>query len=613
MSLSSGSDTKERVRAAVDIVELVGGYLDLRRQGRNYVALCPWHEDSRPSLQVNQERQTWKCYVCNLGGDVFSFVMQHENVEFREALELLAEQAGVPLYKSPRQSQAGSPEDKGTLYEAMAWAEQQFHNCLLSSAEAEPARRYLAERGISEESIHQFHLGFAPRQWQWILDRAKGTSFSEAVLQAVGLVLRSENSGNLYDRFRGRVMFSIRDVQSRPIAQGGRVLPEFAEDKSAKYINSPETRLFSKSEQFYAMDQVRNAANRSRRVVIVEGYTDVIMAHQYGVSNVVAVLGTALGERHVKLLKRFADTVTLVLDGDDAGQRRTNEILNLFVAEQLDLRVVTLPDGLDPCDFLRKQGAEAFESMLEDAVDALEHKLQISTAGIDLARDTHRAHQALEEILTTLAASPGSATSSEHRLREQAVLTRISREFRIDESEVRGRLASLRLATSRAGRNRRQGIQADTAQPALLNDWDRELFELLVQQPDLVEDALTSLERGEFGTADAIALYDAMTELLGLGEVPDINKLLILIDEPRLKSLLVDLDESGHDKIELGARECLDQYIAAYQRRRQDRQLRDQVSALDSTELSEQEKLDGFYDFLDKKRGRQGLSAPTDG
>jgi len=613
LSLSSGSDTKERVRAAVDIVELVGGYLDLRRQGRNYVALCPWHEDSRPSLQVNQERQTWKCYVCNLGGDVFSFVMQHENVEFREALELLAEQAGVPLYKSPRQSQAGSPEDKGTLYEAMAWAEQQFHNCLLSSAEAEPARRYLAERGISEESIHQFHLGFAPRQWQWILDRAKGTSFSEAVLQAVGLVLRSENSGNLYDRFRGRVMFSIRDVQSRPIAQGGRVLPEFAEDKSAKYINSPETRLFSKSEQFYAMDQVRNAANRSRRVVIVEGYTDVIMAHQYGVSNVVAVLGTALGERHVKLLKRFADTVTLVLDGDDAGQRRTNEILNLFVAEQLDLRVVTLPDGLDPCDFLRKQGAEAFESMLEDAVDALEHKLQISTAGIDLARDTHRAHQALEEILTTLAASPGSATSSEHRLREQAVLTRISREFRIDESEVRGRLASLRLATSRAGRNRRQGIQADTAQPALLNDWDRELFELLVQQPDLVEDALTSLERGEFGTADAIALYDAMTELLGLGEVPDINKLLILIDEPRLKSLLVDLDESGHDKIELGARECLDQYIAAYQRRRQDRQLRDQVSALDSTELSEQEKLDGFYDFLDKKRGRQGLSAPTDG
>ena len=608
MSYPAAHDIKERIRAAVDIVDLVGSYIDLHRQGRDFVGLCPWHEDSRPSLRVNQERQTWKCWVCNVGGDVFSFMMQRERVDFRESLEMLAERSGVPLSNSPRPARVvpGSPEDKATLYQAMAWAEQQYHDFLLLSPEALPARRYLEERGISEKSIRKFHLGFAPDRWQWMVDRARSTSFSELVLEAIGLIAQSATSGNMYDRFRGRVMFSIRDVQQRPIAFGGRVLPELAEGKAAKYINSSESRLFSKSEQFYGLDIAKDAVTKSREIVIVEGYTDVIMAHQHGQSNVVAVLGTALGVRHVQLLKRFADIVLLLLDGDAAGQRRTNEILELFVAEQADLRVVTLPEGLDPCDYIQQRGSTEFALLLETAVDALDHKLHVTLAGIDLTRDTHRANNALEELLGTLAKQPGAQSDSKYRLREQQVLTRLSRQFRVDEVELRGRLVALR---NRAKRQK----QAEKTEPPDLNDWDRQLFELLVQYPDLAEDALVSLESNEMGTVAATMLYNAMSDILALGQTPDISKLLIRFDDPQLKSLIVELDETGRGKIDLGVRECLDQYIGAYQRRRQDQQLQEQISILENSQLSEKEELDQFLDVLAKKRGRQGLTAPTDG
>jgi DNA primase len=422
-------DFKEQVRQATDIVELVGSFLSLRRQGNGYVALCPWHDDTKPSLNVNAKRQSWKCWVCDVGGDVFSFVMQHERIGFREALELLADKAGIapPRTMQPR-TEPGSPDDKRTLYQASRWAEEQFHRCLLHDPAAEPAREYLRDRGISAESIQQFQLGFSPPDWTWLLQRAR-QRFSPQVLVAAGLCGRSETSGKYYDRFRGRVIFPIRDVQDKTIAFGGRILPSQTDAKGGKYVNSPDTRLFLKNEHLYGLNLARNALTKDREIVVVEGYTDTIMAHQVGMRQAVAVLGTALGENHIRLLKRFADRITLVLDGDEAGQRRTNEILELFVAAQVDLRVLTLPEQLDPCDFLLQQGKEAFEKMLDDAVDALEHKVRIATQGIDLVRDTHRANQALEDILGTMARAPKrpAEVAGPARLREHQILARLAR------------------------------------------------------------------------------------------------------------------------------------------------------------------------------------------
>ena len=250
LGVSTGSfDAKERVKQAVDIVDLVGSHIQLRRQGRNYVGLCPWHDDSRPSLQVNPERQSFKCWVCDIGGDVFSFVMKMEGVEFREALEMLAERAGIAVERArPRPivlpgeiaSDTGEPvqgereatggtADKRTLLQAMAWAAKRYHECLLESSDADAARRYLQERGITAESVERFHLGFAPLERDWILREAKGEVSPERlrrrarVLEAVGILARPAEGGNTYDRFRGRLLFSIRDSQGRPVGIGGRV------------------------------------------------------------------------------------------------------------------------------------------------------------------------------------------------------------------------------------------------------------------------------------------------------------------------------------------------------------------------------------------------------
>ena len=320
--MSLAFDAKERIRQSTDIVDLIGSYMELRRQGSIYVGLCPWHDDTHPSMQVNPSRQSWKCWVCNVGGDIFSFVMQKENVDFRGALEILAERAGVELI-SVKPSKPGSVDDKKTLYAANEWAAEQFHRFLTSSSDAHSARQYLAARGISDESIEAFRIGFSPNHWTWLVDQAQ-SRFAPKVLQACGLLGQSDR-GRFYDKLKGRLIFPIIDTQNRPIAFGGRVLPEFEEEavaqgnRLAKYWNSPETRLFSKSDNLYGLNLIRDELSKSREVVVVEGYTDVVMAWQQGLRNVVAALGTAINERHVRVLKRFADRITLLLDGDEAG------------------------------------------------------------------------------------------------------------------------------------------------------------------------------------------------------------------------------------------------------------------------------------------------------
>lgn len=602
--MSAGpNDAKEQVRQAVDIVDLVGGYIPLRRQGRGYVGICPWHDDSRPSLQVNPDRQSWKCWVCDVGGDAFSFVMQREGIDFREALTMLAERTGVELQLTRSAPvQPGSPDDKQTLYQATAWAEGQFHQCLLKSSEAEMARQYLLDRGISQQSIDKYHLGYAPDGYQWLLDRARTTPFSPQILEAVGLAGQSE-SGRYYDRFRGRVMFSIRDTQRRPIAFGGRILPQIAEQQTkadrppAKYINSPETRLFSKSDQLYGLDIVRDAVAKSRQVVVVEGYTDAVMAGQAGLDNVVAVLGTALGERHVRLLRRFADTITLVLDGDEAGQRRTNEILELFVAADVDLRILTLPERLDPCDFLLKQGGEAFREMLTGAVDAIGHKVETETRGINLAGDTHRANQALENILSTLAKAPRlqSSTATSSRLRQQQIISRLAREFRVGEEDLRSRLNELRSKSKgystepQANENLTSGVTLDQLPPQ-----EVELIEVLTQQPELISQAVEGISPERLTSGPTREIYAIYCNLHQAGQTVEFSRVMTELEDPKIKNLYVLLDDRAaakeeHAQMDASAR--LQAVFQNFESHREAREHREITAELEERRLDEDEEM----------------------
>ncbi len=442
MAFVVDNEIKDRVRSSVDIVDLVGSYVSLRRQGANYVGLCPFHEDRRPSMQVNVARQIWKCWVCDLGGDVFSFLMQKEQLSFPEALAMLAERAGIELPKNGA-SKLLAPDNKRQLFDTMHWVVEQYQRCLQEPL-AEAARAYLEERGLSQESIDRFRIGFAPDSWNYLCDRFTAVGKPLTLLDQVGVLSKNER-GKQYDRFRGRVIFPINDAQGRAVSLGGRVLPG-ADSNSAKYVNCSETRLYQKNQTLYGLDVARNAITKSRTAIVMEGYTDVIMASQFGIPNVVAVCGTALGEGHLRLLQRYCDQVILLLDGDDAGRRRANEILDLFVGYPLDLRVVTLPEELDPCDYLIKFGADALREHISNAVDALEYMIAGLLDGVDPYQDTHRANIALEQTLALLSRSSVKTTLpvDAAKLRQEQMLLRVSRRFGVDIQQLRGRIQTLK-------------------------------------------------------------------------------------------------------------------------------------------------------------------------
>ena len=620
VSLGSSLDVKERVKQATDIVDLVGNFMQLRRQGRQFVGLCPWHDDTRPSLTVNPERQSFRCWVCNLGGDVFSFIMQMEGFTFPEALAMLAERAGIPLKpasQQPKSPSAPDEPDKRLLFRVMAWAEKQYHTCLRELPEGEPGRKYLAERAITDQSIEQFHLGFCPDDWDWILRRAQDGGPSARLLESVGVLVRSAGAGRPYDRLKGRVLFSIRDSQGRPVGLGGRVLPEAAATNPAKYVNSPETPLFSKSRLLYGLDVARDAIRRSGRVLVMEGYTDCIVAHQCGFRDAVAVLGTALGEGHLRILKRFADRIVLVLDGDEAGQKRANEVLELFIAQQVDLRIVTLPEQADPCEFLLQRGPEAFSDLLErNAVDALEHAFQAATRGVDLERDVHGASQAMERLLAILAKAPRQRddTTRGDRLREEKILQRLAARFRVDEQEVRRRLTELRRRNRPAAP---AGIEGPAAprEPERIDPCERELLELLVQHPECVPQAQADIRAEELASPSCRRIFQTCCRLADEGVAPGFDRLILEFDEPAMTGLLVELDEQGSAKGGLVADPAalLQELIQAFERRRLDRRRPADVVALREGKMDPAQEPELLERIVQEQRARQGISRPTDG
>ena len=645
--MSADHDVKERVRSAIDIVDLIGSYMQLTRKGRDYLGLCPWHDDSRPSLQVNQVRQSWRCWVCNIGGDVFNFVMQREDVQFGEAIRILADRAGIAIDHRQKKATPGSADDKQTLYKAVSWAERLYHECLLSAPEAERARAYLADRGITQESIRRYHLGFAPGGWQWLIDRAPSEGFSPQVLMAAGLAGFSQNSKRNFDFFRERVLFPIRDTQSRAVGFGGRILPDNKEDP-AKYINSSDNRLFAKSQLLYGMDIVRDVVAKSRELVVVEGYTDAIMAWQHGIDNIVAVLGTALGERHVQVIKRFADRVTLVLDGDQAGQRRSNEILQLFVASPVDLRIVTLPEGQDPCDFLQTQGADAFRDQLEAAVDALYHKLQIATRGVDLTKDIHRANEALEDVLGTLAriAPPTGDGASAQLLRYRQMLAHVARVFRISEGEIRERVHAIRQR-AQGGESAENAAIPARMTLAEIDSWDRELLQLLLANPQFVEQALAEIHESQLHSNFTRKMFGLWRRMLSEGMEPTFQNVMLEIQDQAAKTLIVELDEAalhGHEPAKhvteseaqqpdaqrqevpfsddpednehkpdfhTDPAECFAAILAAYEGRLAKEKTRSTIRRIEDGELSEEQQMQELAKLLAERR--EGMTPPKDG
>jgi DNA primase len=380
--------TLERIRAASDIVDVIGAYLPLKKTGANFTALCPFHKEKSPSFNVNPHKQIFHCFGCHKGGDVFTFVKEYENIGFVDAVRRLAERAKIPLEFDNNPAEQQSRHIKEQLLEIHEKITQRWQNCLLNEAAGQMARDYLEKRGVSADAIKLFRLGAAPDAWDDTVNWAKSKNYELPLVEKAGLIIRKEETGNYYDRFRGRLMFPICDEQGRVIGFSGRILS--GDEKTAKYVNSPETPIFTKSKVFFGLDKSKRALLDAQSAIVCEGQLDLIACFMAGVQNVVAPQGTAFTDQHARIIKRYVDEVVLCFDSDEAGQNAAVRSLDHLLASGLAMRVAVVPAPHDPDSFIKANGGEAFRKLVESADGFFDYYLNRLCAQNDSASDKGR-------------------------------------------------------------------------------------------------------------------------------------------------------------------------------------------------------------------------------
>ncbi|MGI6705289.1 MAG: DNA primase [Clostridia bacterium] len=372
-----------------DIVDVVSEYVQLKQSGRSYVGLCPFHQEKTPSFNVNHEKQFYYCFGCQVGGNVIHFIMNIERLPFVDSVKLLAERAHMPL---PEQGDHDEYLRKRSIREKLAEihkvAALYYHRLLLSS-EGKPALSYLKGRGIEEETIRHFGLGFAADRWDGLLSHLRSLKYSDEDILESGLV--SSNKGRYYDRFRNRVIFPIINIYGKVIGFGGRVL----DNSLPKYLNSPEGVLFNKSQNLYGLNFVKQK-RRIDSLIVVEGYMDVISLHQGGIENVVASLGTSLTHEQARLMKRYCNEIYIAYDGDTAGQKATMRGMEILRKEGCQVKVISFPDNMDPDEFIRKEGKDSFVKNMEQALSLTAYKLECLKKGHDLSSSEGKTKYAIE-------------------------------------------------------------------------------------------------------------------------------------------------------------------------------------------------------------------------
>jgi DNA primase len=394
-------DIINRVRDSVDIVDLVSGYVSLRKAGKNHVGLCPFHAEKTPSFSVNPDKQIFHCFGCGVGGDVFKFLELQEGLNFPEAMKSLAGKAGIALPADTRARPDRKTEDERAALLAIIADAAGYFRGELEGSSGTAARAYLVKRGVGDQTVKDFGLGFAKPEWDGLLRHLRKKGHAEGLMEKAGLVVKRSEGDGWYDRFRGRIIFPIRDIAGNVIAFGGRVM----DDSLPKYLNSPETPLYSKGNVLYCLDKAKDPARKLGYFIIVEGYLDALACHQFGARNAVATLGTALTEGHLRLMRRFAQNLVLIFDPDPAGVKAALRGLDLFVASGMKVNVVSLPDGDDPDTFLNKNGYEAFASCLKRSVKFMDFVLGQVVQGGRAASIDEKVDQA-GEMLRIIARLP---------------------------------------------------------------------------------------------------------------------------------------------------------------------------------------------------------------
>jgi len=461
----------DEVKQRIDIVEVVSQYVKLTKSGRTFRGLCPFHSEKHPSFFVYPERQSWHCFgACNTGGDVFSFIMKKEGIDFGEALRLMAQRAGVSL---PSKSEpSAKKEEKERLYQVNEAAAQYFHNLLVSSQAGEKVRSYVASRGLSPETIISFQLGFSPNSWEALKQYLMERGYTEGELLTAGLIIEGEGGGS-HDRFRNRLMFPIYDVRGHITGFGARAL----DDSLPKYLNSPQTPVFDKSGSLYGINLAAAAIRQQNMVVIVEGYMDVITAHQNGFTNVVASMGTAVTERQVSTVKRRTKNMIFALDADAAGEEAMLRGVGYENTLEAEVKVIILPEGKDPDDVIKKD-AKIWQKLLEEALPIVDYTFNMVTANLDLTTAKDKT-SAVDKLLPIIA-------EIKDTVRQAHYLQKLARLVNVTERNLEAALPRIKPSpTRRRAEEPKPEAVAQALRPVFSSPLEEYCLALFLQHPEL--------------------------------------------------------------------------------------------------------------------------------
>jgi DNA primase len=488
--------TIEELRARSDIVEVIGATLDLKRAGSSFKALCPFHKEKTPSFHINPQRQTFHCFGCAVGGDVFRFTQEYEGVDFPTAVRLLAERAGMQLEFDESGAKEKGPR-KDLLYKVLDQAASHYQSCLKMEAAA-AARDYLDHRQIDGPLQEQFRIGFASDQRGLLRKWAQDQKISNEVLEGAGLIARSEEGGNWYERFRGRVMFSITDERGRVLGFSGRILDETAHP--AKYINSPETPVFRKSRILYGLDHARQELVNTRLAILCEGQIDAIRCHSAGIANAVASQGTALTEEHARIVKRYADRVVLLMDADTAGQDAAIRSAEVFLGVELDVRIAALPPGEDPDSLILAHGRDALLKVVNEARSVVDFQIGILEARTSEAEQEAARPQMIREVLETIGKVPAA-------VQRDQMLRAVAQRYFVDERSLREDLERMTRKSRFTPRREEPAKPTEQeAHPAL----EITLLQLMIEHDETVELVRHFLPLTMFSAEDCRRVADAI-------------------------------------------------------------------------------------------------------
>jgi len=522
MALFIPTEKISEIQRALNISDVVSGYVPLKQTGNNLIGLCPFHHEKTPSFTVNVEKQIYKCFGCGEGGTIFNFLMKQESLTFPEAVKVLAEKANIRINDfNTRKEHQGT----GALYEANEQAVSFFSEMLLKTKEGKRTKDYLSNRLINDDSIKKFRLGYSPNRWDSIVNKAKDWNISTQTLTNAGLILKKQ-TGRSYDRFRNRLMFPIFDFQNRPVGFGARVL----DNSLPKYLNSPETPVFNKSKALYGINLAKNAIIKKRKILLMEGYTDVIMAHQCGIDWSIAILGTALTREHVRLLRRYCDEAILVFDADTAGQKSSERNLDIFIEEDFDVRVVLLPENHDPYDFLVKKGAEKFLEQVEKAYDFFSFKIKLSESKWDMSSVSGKA-SAIDDILST-------ATKIPNILKRELTIKRIAEEMSVEENDLRKHLKK-----DRPGKNQLYNKKTDTINKPKSNadqTIEMTILSIMINRNDLIKKVRSDIGLGNFSNENLRNIAARIFEIDSQGKNVELNDVFPLLNTVEISGGLID-------------------------------------------------------------------------